>query len=142
MHFASKPRIPSITANQSNSTIPASVPPSTAKNAANGIHRAHSMSSQLFPQGLWEHAHILWARVNRDYRTPDTRGLAEIYLTDPPRSRNSRDPNLGGKYRGAPIPLQDFFWAPKKKNATQPKTSFPFTSRYRKLAFKKTSLPP
>lgn len=119
-----------------------SVPPSTAKNAANGIHRAHSMSSQLFPQGLWEHAHILWARVKGDYRTPNTRGLAEICVTDPPRSRNGRDPNLGGKYRGDPIPLQDFFWTPKKKNGTQPKTSFPVTSMHRNLAFKGISLPP
>lgn len=46
-----------------------------------------------------------------------TQGLAEIFrVPDPPRSRTSRDPNLGAKYRGAPIPLQGFFWTQTKKS--------------------------
>lgn len=65
---------------------------------------------QKFPYSLWELAHSLWARVNRDYRTPMTRGLAEFLLTRP-----SPDPEWTGTPTWAPnigvpqYPCKGFF---------------------------------
>lgn len=106
------------------------------------MHRAHSLSSQLFPYCLWEPAHSLWARVNRDYRTPMIRGLAMFWITRPSPDPLAADPNLAAKYHRGTIPLQDFFWPTPKISVTQPKTLFPVRIIPPKRGFKAAMLLP
>jgi hypothetical protein len=128
--------------NQDPKSRPPLCPTDSGMNAANGMHRAHSLSSQLFPYCLWEPAHSLWARVNRDYRTPTIQGLAMFWITRPSPDPLAADPNLAAKYHRGAIPLQDFFWPTPKISVTQPKTLFPVRIIPPKRGFKAAMLLP